>query len=90
MADSADYAEVLRLYRKYSERDGEPLWRVFIRVGQELEGSGKKERCRTCGYTDLVYERLVDPRCNDPWHADAHLRRRPITAPVSEAVEAGK
>jgi len=33
----ADYAEVLRLYRQYREREGEPLWKVFVRVGQRLE-----------------------------------------------------
>jgi hypothetical protein len=72
----ADYPEILRLYRKYSVRAGEPLHEVFIRIGKELEGTSKKERCPSCHYTDLGYSRLVDPFCNDPWHGDEHIRRR--------------
>jgi hypothetical protein len=75
-----DYPEILRLYRKYRACDGEPMWRVFVRVGEELEGGGRKERCRACGRTDLVYSRLVDPWCSNPWHADAHLRRSPAAS----------
>jgi hypothetical protein len=76
MVSSPDYAEVLRLYRKYRTRDGEALWQVFVRVGQELEGSTKKPRCPSCHYTDIGYERLVEPFCNDPWHGDDHLRAK--------------
>lgn len=72
-----DYAEILRLHRKYRLEDTEPLWRVFVRVGQELEHREPKERCPVCGHSDLVYSRLVDPKCSDPWHGDDHLRRRP-------------
>lgn len=33
------------------------------------------ETCPTCGLTDGMY--LNTPvRCSDPWHADAHLRRK--------------
>lgn len=63
-----DYAEILRLHRKYRECDNDPLWKVFVRVGQELERVGKKERCPTCGHTASVYSRLVDPWCQDQWH----------------------
>jgi len=77
---SPDYAEILRLHRKYCERDGEPLWSVFVRIGQKLERSGKKERCPACGHTDLVYGRLVDPKCTDPWHSDDHLRSSPLSS----------
>lgn len=69
--ESPDYAEVLRLHRKYRDRDNEPLWSVFVRVGHELERSARKERCPACGHTALVYSRLVDPWCKDQWH-DAH------------------
>ena len=34
---SADYAEILRLYRKYSTHSREPLHEVFIRIGQDIE-----------------------------------------------------
>lgn len=71
---SPDYAEVLRLYRKYHARPGEPLWEVFVHVGKKLE-TIKPERCKTCHYTALGYSRLVDKTCVDPWHAtaDCHL-----------------
>jgi hypothetical protein len=62
------YAEILRLYRKYSEQPNEPLWQVFVRVGQRLE-KAKPERCKTCFRTDLEYCRLVDAACSDPFHA---------------------
>ena len=78
---SPDYPEILRLYRKYSAREGEPLWKVFVRIGRELEGNAKKARCPTCGHTDLVYSRLIDPWCSSPWHADAHLRCRSTVIP---------
>jgi hypothetical protein len=71
---SPDYAEILRLHRKYRLQDDEPLWMVFVRVGQELERSAKKDRCPSCFYTDLGYSRLVEQRCTDPWHGDNHLR----------------
>lgn len=76
---SPNYAEVLRIYRKYSVGP-EPLWQVFVRVGRELEAifaSNRRERCPTCGHTDLVFGRLVDRSCANPWHGDAHLRRIP-------------
>jgi hypothetical protein len=66
--NSPDYGEILRLHRKYREREGEPLWSVFVRVGQKLEHAGRKERCPACGHSDIVYTRLVDPKCADPWH----------------------
>jgi hypothetical protein len=62
-----DYAEVLRLHRKYHESDAEPLWKVFVRVGQRLEKAAP-ERCKTCFRTDLEYCRLVDAVCTDPFH----------------------
>jgi hypothetical protein len=34
-----DHAEILRLYRKYAIRKGEPLWSVFVRIGQQLESA---------------------------------------------------
>lgn len=33
----ADYAEILRLYRKYSTHEGQPLHEVFLRLGQDIE-----------------------------------------------------
>jgi hypothetical protein len=84
VAASPDYPEILRLYRKYSVGP-EPLWQVFVRVGRELEAmiaSNKRERCPTCGHTDLVYGRLVDPWCADPWHGDDHLRRGSTVTPA--------
>jgi hypothetical protein len=80
-----DYPEILRLYRKYRARDGEALWEVFVRIGRELEGASKKERCRTCHYTDLGYSRLVDPFCNDPWHGDEHLRTSSLTSNAKDS-----
>jgi rubrerythrin len=65
---SPDYAEILRLHRKYRLRDDEPLWKVFVRVGQEFEKKAPKERCPACGHTDVVYERLIEPKCSAPWH----------------------
>lgn len=32
--------------------------------------------CPTCGRGDAYYEASTDFTCNDPWHADAHLRRK--------------
>ena len=61
------YAEILRLHRKYRERIDEPLWQVFVRVGQRLE-TVKPERCKTCLYTALGYSRLIEQKCPDPWH----------------------
>jgi hypothetical protein len=80
---SPDYAEILRLHRKYRAYEGEPLWKVFVRVGQELEGSTKKQRCPSCFYTDQGYDRLVEPHCCDPWHADAHLRSSSLSRPTA-------
>lgn len=37
MPEHADYVEVLRLHRKYAESPSEPLWKVFVRLGQRLE-----------------------------------------------------
>jgi hypothetical protein len=37
MSEHADYAEILRLYRKYSARPDEPLWVTFVMLGQRLE-----------------------------------------------------
>jgi hypothetical protein len=28
----------------------------------------RRERCPACGHTHLVYKRLAEPRCTDPWH----------------------
>lgn len=63
-----DYAEVLRLHRKYAESASEPLWKVFVRVGQRLE-KAKPDRCKGCFRTALEYSRLVDVTCADPFHA---------------------
>lgn len=41
---SADYAEILRLYRKYSARDGQPLHEVFVQIGRALEVQEAPER----------------------------------------------
>lgn len=65
---SPDYAEILRLHRKYRESDKEPLWKVFIRVGQRLE-KAKPERCPSCLYTEPGYSRLLEQSCADPFHA---------------------
>lgn len=32
------------------------------------------ERCPTCDRTDTEWYQATRLRCNDPWHADAHLR----------------
>lgn len=63
-----DYAEILRLSRKYRARADEPLCETFIRVAQQLE-KAKPERCKTCFRTALEYSRLVDATCADAWHA---------------------
>lgn len=34
------------------------------------------ERCPSCGSCDEEYKKNAYARCNDPWHADDHLRRR--------------
>lgn len=34
------------------------------------------DKCPTCGLTDLTYDQIPEARCNDPWHGDAHLRRK--------------
>ena len=36
-ADDVNYAEILRLHRRYRISGDEPLWKVFVRVGQTLE-----------------------------------------------------
>lgn len=41
---SADYAEILRLYRKYSTHKGQPLHEVFTQVGRALEVAEAPER----------------------------------------------
>jgi hypothetical protein len=28
----------------------------------------RRERCPECGHTAMVYARLVEPRCANPWH----------------------
>lgn len=48
MKKPVNYAEILRLHRKYKVRDGEPLWEVFVRMGQELEIKKTEVRCYTC------------------------------------------
>lgn len=65
---TADYAEILRLHRKYAESPSEPLWKVFVRLGQRLE-TVKPERCKTCFRTALEYSRVVGVTCDDPLHA---------------------
>jgi len=42
MPEHADYAEILRLYRKYAARPDEPLWVTFVRLGQQMERSSDK------------------------------------------------
>lgn len=39
-----DYGEILRLYRKYSAREGQPLHEVFVQVGHALEVAEAPER----------------------------------------------
>ena len=63
-----DYAEILRLHRKYRESESDPLWKVFVHIGQRLEKL-KPERCPQCHYTDVGYGRLIDPHCASPWHS---------------------
>lgn len=82
-----DYAEILRLYRKYQARPDEPLWVTFVMIGQQLERV-KPERCKACFRTDLEYSRLVDVTCNDPWHGDDHLRAK--SSPVSRPMQRGE
>lgn len=62
-----DYAEILRLYRKYRARDDEPFWVTFVMIGQRLERA-KSERCKACHRTALEYSRLIDVTCDNPWH----------------------
>lgn len=71
-AMTPDYAEVLRLHRKYAESASEPLWKVFVRVGQRLE-KAKPDRCKACHRTHLEYSRLVDVTCSDPFHAKTDI-----------------
>jgi hypothetical protein len=35
--DAVNYAEILRLHRRFRRSDSEPLWKVFVRVGHALE-----------------------------------------------------
>jgi hypothetical protein len=63
-----DYAEILRLHRKYAARPDEPLWVTFVMLGQEMERV-RPERCKACFRTHLEYSRLVDATCSDPFHA---------------------
>jgi hypothetical protein len=74
MPEHADYAEILRLYRKYAARPDEPLWVTFVMLGQEMERV-KPERCKACFRTHLEYSRLVDATCADPFHARGAFRR---------------
>lgn len=39
MTSNVNYPETLRLIRKYSSREGEPLGQVFTRVAQALEAA---------------------------------------------------
>jgi hypothetical protein len=50
-------------------------------------GNSQSERCPTCKETDAAY-RYAPPfrRCNDPWHADAHLRARSQSSPTPETL----
>jgi len=66
---SPDYAEILRIWRKYSTHEKEPLHAVFVRIGQQLE-KAKPDRCKSCFRTALEYSRLVEPNCDDPFHAE--------------------
>lgn len=67
MPEYADYAEVLRIYRKFSARPDEPLWVTFVMLGQEMERV-QPDRCKACFRTHLEYSRLVDATCADPFH----------------------
>lgn len=71
-----DYAEVLRLHRKYAENTGEPLWKVFVRVGRRLE-KAKPDRCKACLRTHLEYSRLIGATCDDTFHAAPSLEGIP-------------
>lgn len=64
-----DYEEILRLWRRYSRHEKEPLHSVFVRIGQQLEKT-KPPRCKSCLYTDAVYSRLTDFKCTDPFHTE--------------------
>lgn len=63
-----DYAEILRLHRKFAARPDEPLWVTFVLLGQEMERV-KPERCKACFRTHLEYSRVVGVTCDDPLHA---------------------
>lgn len=41
--DEVDYAEILRLHRRYRTSGSEPLWKIFVRVGQTLETAERRE-----------------------------------------------
>lgn len=46
MTEYADYAEILRLHRKFRTRHDEPLWVTFVMLGQQME------RLKTTGEID--------------------------------------
>lgn len=73
---SPDYAEILRLVRKYRRYQDKTLADIFVRVGRELENSRpKSDRCPKCFRTNIEHERLLNPTCQSPWHDAEQLTR---------------
>ena len=80
---TTDYAEILRLHRKYCETESEPLWRVFIRVGQRLE-KAKPERC--LAERDEI-ARIILFECSI-FESDAEIKANPDHHDVQKAYRA--